>query len=240
MTTLFISDLHLAEDRPDIGTQFLGFLGGEARESEALYILGDLFESWVGDDDPNPHYATMKQAIRGLVDSGVPTYFMHGNRDFMVGTAFAAETGVTMLEDPTVVDLYGDRVLLSHGDAMCIDDLEYQKVRAMTRNPQWQAMMLQKPLEERLAIAAHARLQSQQHAGSVDEDIMDVNQDAVAATFRQHGVATMLHGHTHRPAIHAVDLGDREATRIVLGDWYEQGSVVRWDENGPRLEVLPR
>jgi len=240
MTTLFISDLHLADDRPDIGAQFVDFLEGEARKAEALYILGDLFESWVGDDDPNAHYAAVKQALRALVDSGVPTYFMHGNRDFMIGEKFAAETGVTILDDPTVVELYGDPVLLCHGDAMCIDDVEYQKVRVMTRNPQWQAMMLQKPLEERVAIAAHARMQSQQHSASVSEDIMDVNRDAVAATFREHDVSIMLHGHTHRPAVHKVDLGDREATRIVLGDWYEQGSVVRWDETGPRLEVLPR
>lgn len=240
MTTLFISDLHLADDRPEIGAQFLEFLNGEAREAEAVYILGDLFESWVGDDDPNTHYAAMKQALRALVDSGVPVYFMHGNRDFMVGERFATETGATILDDPTVVDLYGEKVLLTHGDAMCIDDVEYQKVRAMTRNPQWQAMMLQKPLEERLAIAAHARLQSQQHSASVDQDIMDVNEEAVAGAFRKHGVAIMLHGHTHRPAIHTIDLGDRNARRIVLGDWYEQGSVVRWDANGPRLEVLPR
>ena len=240
MTTLFISDLHLEAERPEIGEQFLSFLTEEAKEAEALYILGDLFESWVGDDDPNPHYAQMKSAIRGLVDSGVPVYFMHGNRDFMIGDQFAAETGVLLLDDPQTVELYGQAVLLSHGDALCTDDVEYQQVRLMTRNPEWQAMMRTKPLEERLAFAAHARQESARHSQKVNEAIMDVNQAAVAEILRTSGVNVLLHGHTHRPAVHNVDLDDRKATRIVLGDWYEQGSVVRWDESGPKLEVLPR
>ena len=240
MTTLFISDLHLAADRPDIGAQFVEFLAGEARTAEALYILGDLFESWVGDDDPNLHYADIKVAIRALVDSGVPVFFMHGNRDFMINAQFAEQTGVTILEDPKTIKLYDEKVLLSHGDAMCLDDLAYQKVRLMTRNPEWQEMMRQKPLEERLAFAEQARQQSNAHGKSVDECIMDVNQDAVVEALRSHGVSVLLHGHTHRPAVHKIDLGGSIATRIVLGDWYEQGSVVRWDEDGPRLESLPR
>ena len=240
MTTLFISDLHLEAERPEIGEQFLAFLAGEATTAEALYILGDLFESWVGDDDPNPHYRVMKRAIRELSDSGVPVCFMHGNRDFAIGEQFASETGVTLLDDPCTVDLYGERVLLSHGDALCTDDVEYQQVRAMTRNPEWQAMMLAKPLAERLAFAQQARQQSAAHAATRAENIMDVNQDAVVATLLEAGVGVLLHGHTHRPAIHEVDLGDRTATRIVLGDWYQHGSVVRWDEGGPRLEALPR
>lgn len=240
MTTLFISDLHLETGRPEIGEQFLGFLEGEAMQAEALYILGDLFEYWVGDDDPNPHYVVMKGAIRELVDSGVPVFFMHGNRDFMIGEKFADETGVTLLHDPEPVELHGTRVLLSHGDALCIDDSHYQQMRLMTRDPQWQAMMLAKPLEERIAIAENARRQSAEHNAKIDDDIMDVNQDAVVGTFRKRGVDVLLHGHTHRPAVHEVDLRDRKATRIVLGDWYEHGSVVRWDENGPRLETMPR
>ncbi len=240
MTTLFISDLHLEGGRPDIGGQFFEFLEGEARRAEALYILGDLFEYWVGDDDPDPHYAACKKAMRALADSGVPLYLMHGNRDFMIGEEFASETGATILADPCPVDLYGTAVLLSHGDAYCTDDVEYQKVRSMTRNPEWQAMMLAKPLEERIAVAGHAREQSAAHGEAVDLDIMDVNDDAIRAAIREGDVDVLLHGHTHRPKIHDVDLGDRIATRIVLGDWYEQGSVVRWDEDGPRLEVLPR
>ena len=240
MTTLFISDLHLDGESPDIGEQFLGFLSGEAAGADALYILGDLFESWVGDDDPDPHYAHMKRALRSLVDSGVPVFFMHGNRDFMVGDEFAAETGMTLLNDPTLIELYGKKVLLSHGDALCIDDKQYQQVRLMTRNPDWQAMMRAKPLEERIAFARSARQQSKAYHDSVGDDIMDVNQDAVVGTFRTRDIDILLHGHTHRPAVHDIELEDRTAKRIVLGDWHEQGSVVRWDESGPRLEAMPR
>tara|TARA_B110000858_G_scaffold32672_1_gene36262 strand:- start:754 stop:1476 length:723 start_codon:yes stop_codon:yes gene_type:complete len=240
MTTLFISDLHLEAGRPEIGEQFLSFLGDEARDAEALYILGDLFEVWLGDDDPNPYYTSMKVAIRELTDSGVPVFFMHGNRDFTIGDIFSGETGVEILDDPVIVDLYGQSVLLSHGDALCTDDVQYQQVRAMTRNPEWQAMMLAKSIEERIAFSIQARKDSMAHSNSVSAEIMDVNLEAVVATLRQHGTSIMLHGHTHRPAIHDVDLGNRLATRIVLGDWFEQGSVVRWDENGPRLETMPR
>tara|TARA_B110000438_G_scaffold230294_1_gene225294 strand:- start:56 stop:778 length:723 start_codon:yes stop_codon:yes gene_type:complete len=240
MTTLFISDLHLEAGRPEIGEQFLSFLGDEARDAEALYILGDLFEVWLGDDDPNPYYTSMKVAIRELTDSGVPVFFMHGNRDFTIGEIFSGETGVEILDDPVIVDLYGQSVLLSHGDALCTDDVQYQQVRAMTRNPEWQTMMLAKSIEERIAFSIQARKDSMAHSNSVSAEIMDVNLEAVVATLRQHGTSIMLHGHTHRPAIHDVDLGNRLATRIVLGDWFEQGSVVRWDENGPRLETMPR
>lgn len=240
MTTLFISDLHLETDRPDIGNQFFEFMETEARQAEALYILGDLFDAWVGDDDPNAHFAAVKAAIRELVDSGVPVYFMHGNRDFMVGEDFAKETGATLLPDPVAVDLYGKHVLLSHGDALCTDDVEYQKIRVMTRTPEWQAMMRQKPLEERLLLARAAREESKARGQSLDMEIMDVNQDAVKRTILDYGIDILLHGHTHRPDIHFVELEDRVAKRIVLGDWYDQGSVLRWDEHGPVLDSLPR
>jgi len=235
VTTLFVSDLHLEAGRPEIGDQFLAFLAGEASRADALYILGDLFEVWVGDDDPNTHYAVIKQALRELVDNGVTTYFMHGNRDFMIGNVFARETGVRILSDPYPVDFYGDKVLLSHGDALCIDDVQYQNARRITRDPEWQAMMLAKPLAERLTIAKHLRAESIAHGAMIDQSITDVNQDEVLRVVRDHGVDVLLHGHTHRPAVHAIDLGDRVAKRIVLGDWYEQGSVVRWDESGPEL-----
>lgn len=240
MATLLISDLHLEANRPEIGEQFLAFLDGDARKADALYILGDLFEAWLGDDDPNPYYADMKSALRRYADTGVPVFFMHGNRDFMVGQDFATETGVTLLNDPVVVDLHGHDVLLSHGDALCTDDVHYQQVRTMTRNPDWQAMMLAKSIDERIAIAAEARKASIARGATVSDEIMDVNQDAVISTMVEHGVDTLLHGHTHRPAVHDVELPDRLATRIVLGDWYEQGSVVRWSDDGPRLEVMPR
>lgn len=240
MTTLFISDLHLEAARPEIGEQFLEFLEEEAAYEEALYILGDLFESWIGDDDPNLHYAEMKSTIRAITDSGVPVFFMHGNRDFLVGQRFAGETGVQLLPDPCKVNLYGEDVLLSHGDALCIDDVKYQEVRTVTRNPGWQAMMLKKPLAERQAIARQARADSLAHGGSLDPQISDVNQGAVEQLLRGHSVRTLLHGHTHRPAVHRFLLDGAPATRIVLGDWYEQGSVVRWNEDGPELNVLER
>jgi UDP-2,3-diacylglucosamine hydrolase len=240
MATLFISDLHLEPGRPEIGEQFLAFLAGPAREADALYILGDLFEAWIGDDDPSPYYAAMKTAIRALADSDVPVYFMHGNRDFMIGDAFAAEAGVTLLQDPHPLELHGENVLLSHGDALCTDDAEYQQVRAMTRNPDWQAMMMTKSVEERIAFAKQAREQSLARSESLTEEIADVNQAAVEQTIRQSGVDILLHGHTHRPAVHPFHVDDRPVHRIVLGDWYEQGSMVIWDEDGPRLEELPR
>jgi len=240
MTTLFISDLHLDVTHPEIAGQFLEFLKVEAVSADALYILGDLFESWVGDDDPNAHYAEVKTAIRTLTDLGIPVYFMHGNRDFMIGADFAAETGITLLPDPYVLDLYGTQVILAHGDAMCTDDHEYQAMRAMSRNPEWQAMMMQKPLAERQAFAAQARAASMAHGNTISDEISDVNAEAVVAAFREQGVLTMLHGHTHRPAVHKVEVDGKEAKRIVLGDWFEQGSVVRWDESGPVLSAMER
>jgi len=240
MTTLFISDLHLEAARPEIAEQFFAFLKTEAESADALYILGDLFESWVGDDDPNAHCAEIKSAIRSLTDLGIPVFFMHGNRDFMIGDDFANETGVKLLPDPYVLDIHGSKVLLTHGDAMCTDDVEYQAIRQMTRNPEWQAMMLQKPLAERQAFAAQARAASVAHGKTIDDDISDVNADSVAAAFREHGVSMMLHGHTHRPQVHQLEVDGNDAKRIVLGDWYSQGSVVRWDENGPSLNAMER
>ena len=240
MTTLFISDLHLEADRPEIGEQFLDFLDDEAADAEALYILSDFFEYWVGDDDPDEYYASIKRSLRAFTDSGVPVYFMHGNRDFMIGERFAAETGVTILPDPYPLELYGKSLLLSHGDAMCTDDVEYQQIRTMTRNPEWQSMMLGKPLEERIAIAKHVRAQSQERNKTLSESIVDVNPDAVRETISDHGVEILLHGHTHRPGIHGIEVDDRFAKRVVLGDWYDQGSVVRWDEDGLELSAMPR
>ena len=240
MATLFISDLHLEAERPDISKQFLAFLQSDAKEAEELYILGDLFEAWVGDDDPNAHYFTIKRALRKLVDGGVPVYFMHGNRDFMVGSEFANETGVKILMDPYKVTLYGQKTLLSHGDILCTDDVQYQRVRKMVRDPDWQRNMRAKPLKERLRIAQEARRQSLEQTINMSLEIMDVNQQAVEKVIRDYNVDILLHGHTHRPDVHTVDLGNRRARRIVLGDWYTQGSVVRWDSRGPRLESMPR
>jgi len=240
VTTLFISDLHLGAVRPCVTDQFLRFLETEARNADALYILGDLFESWAGDDDPDEHYAWIRQALSRLTRKGIPVFFMPGNRDFMVGKDFAAETGVILLADPHLADIQGTRVLLSHGDAYCTDDIEYQAIREMTRDPQWQAMMLDKPLGERLAIAAKSRDESRARSGTLAEAITDVNAIAIDAALREAGVDVMLHGHTHRPAVHEFVVDGRPRQRIVLGDWYEQGSVVRWDTDGPLLAVLAR
>lgn len=240
MTHLFISDLHLEAARPEIAKQFLDFMETEAISAEALYILGDLFESWIGDDDPNSHYVEIKNALRVLVEHKVPVYFMHGNRDFMIGEGFLGETGANLLPDPYILEIHGTRVLLCHGDAMCTDDLEYQAMRKMTRDPRWQAEMLRRPLAERQAIAAQARAASLAHNRAIDDTITDVNAAAVVACFRSNGVKTMLHGHTHRPAVHKLTIDGESATRIVLGDWYTHASIVRWDKNGPVLSAMQR
>lgn len=241
MTTLFISDLHLEAGRPDIGAQFEAFLAGEARGAEALYILGDLFEVWVGDDDPAPHAGRIQDLLADYSGSGPRCYFMHGNRDFLVGEAFARRTGFELLADPVVHDLYGTPVLLSHGDRYCTDDVEYQAARKMMRNPAWQQQVLAQPIAARRKLAGEARAESAAANAAKSMQIMDVNQRAIEAALEEHGVTTMLHGHTHRPAVHDFELpGGRAARRIVLGDWYEQGSMVEWDADGPRLETLPR
>jgi len=227
MTTLLISDLHLDPRRPRILDLFADLLAGEARRADALYILGDLFDSWIGDDDDAALAAQVAQATRALRDSGVPIWFMHGNRDFLLGADYAARAGMSLLADPSVVELGGERVLLMHGDTLCTDDTEYLKFRALVRDPRWQAQFLAKPLAERRAFAAQARGESRRHTSAAKPEIMDVNQEAVAAAMRTHGVHKLIHGHTHRPATHHFDLDGRTAERVVLGDWYEQDSVLR-------------
>ncbi len=240
MTTLFVSDLHIGDEHPGIGEQFVGFLDGTARSADALYVLGDLFETWVGDDDPDPAIRRIETALRALTDSGVPAFFMHGNRDFLVGGDFARRSGMQLLDDPTVVDVEGDRVLLMHGDTLCTDDVEYQAFRRMVRDPAWQAGVLALPLAQRRAMAVEARTASKASMAGKSAEIMDVNAGAVAQAFREHGVDLLLHGHTHRPAVHDLEVDGRPRRRIVLGDWYDQGSLVRWDRSGPQLLSLPR
>jgi UDP-2,3-diacylglucosamine hydrolase len=226
MATLFISDLHLDQSRPHIVDLYTELLGGAARKADAVYILGDLFESWIGDDDDAPLVERVATATRELSDSGVSVYFMHGNRDFLLGTDFAARAGMTLLNDPQTIELNGERILLMHGDTLCTDDVDYQKFRQLVRNPQWQQQFLAKPLAERRAFAAQARGESRKHTSSAKSEIMDVNSQAVAETMREHGVHRLIHGHTHRPATHRFDLDGETAERIVLGDWYEQDSLV--------------
>ena len=239
MATLFISDLHLDADRPDVIDLFGAFLDGQARGADALYILGDLFEAWVGDDDPSHAGAFVAGKLRALSASGVPVYFIRGNRDFLLGEAYARRAGMRILPDPAVVVLHGEPTLILHGDLLCTDDVAYQQFRAQTRDPRWQAQFLAQPLQARLAFAAQARAASQARHGELvaqgmAESIGDVAGDTVRAWFARHGLRRMIHGHTHRPAIHVA--GD--ATRIVLGDWCEQGSVLRVDAGGAALEAL--
>lgn len=243
MSTLFISDLHLDGAHPQITDQFLRFLVEEAKHAKALYILGDLFEAWIGDDDPDPDKRRAIRALRDLTSTGVPCYLIHGNRDFLIGKRFCEETGVRLLEDGTVVNLYGRRVLLLHGDSLCTDDAAYQRLRRIVRNPLVQFTMRRLSLRQRQKLAARMRAGSKAHIESMDRaapEIMDVNAAEVVATFSRYGVDCIVHGHTHRPAIHEVPLDGKTATRIVLGDWYEQGSVLRWDERGYALDALPR
>ena len=239
MTTLFISDLHLSPERPAIAALFLGFLRERARTARALYILGDLFEYWIGDDaSQQPGVQPLLAALRALTDSGVQVFVMHGNRDFLLGNGFADQTGCRLIPDPTIIDLYGERVLLMHGDTLCTDDVDYLKFRAMVRNPQWVQMFLAKPIPERIAMVREYREVSKTATAAKKPEIMDVNRAAVEAAFRQHGVRHLIHGHTHRPAQHVLTLDGAELRRTVLGDWYEQGSVLACDARGCVLENL--
>ena len=243
MTTLFISDLHLDAERPAITELFGRFIEEQARGADALYILGDLFEAWVGDDDPSETGAFVADALRGLVDAGTPVYFIRGNRDFLLGDDFARRAGATILPDPAVVMLYGKPILLMHGDTLCTDDVAYQAFRTQTRDPRWQAQFLAQPLAARLAFADQARAASKAHQSGLQdkgtmETITDVAPATVSGTLARFGIDTLIHGHTHRPAVHGLDVDGRRGERIVLGDWYEQGSELRVDAAGHRLERL--
>ncbi|TBR13706.1 MAG: UDP-2,3-diacylglucosamine diphosphatase [Lysobacter sp.] len=243
MTTLFISDLHLDAGRPEATQLFLRFLHDEAPGARALYILGDLFEAWVGDDDPSAPGEAVASGIRRVVQSGTPVYFIRGNRDFLLGCGYARRAGMRILPDPAVVMLDDRPALLLHGDLLCTADTGYMAFRAQTRAPAWQERFLAQPLAARQAFAQQAREQSRTHqsalveAGTL-EAITDVTPDAVANYFALYGVDLMIHGHTHRPAIHALDVGGHACQRIVLGDWYEQGSVLRVDAGAVRLDTL--
>jgi UDP-2,3-diacylglucosamine hydrolase len=238
MATLFISDLHLEDSRPEITSVLVTFLRGQAREAEALYILGDLFEFWIGDDFLSATAKSVARELRELSASGVALWFQHGNRDFLLGQDYAGQCGMSLMPEHLVVDLYGRPTLLLHGDTLCTDDVEYQAFRQQVRNPAFQAMFLRQPIDQRLAIAASARDASKQHTGKTDMAIMDVNDHDVADAFTQANVMHMIHGHTHRPAVHRHTLsGNLVAERIVLADWYRSGSYLRVDAAG--AESMP-
>lgn len=241
MATLFISDLHLHASQPALTNQVIEFFRIEARTAEAIYILGDLFEFWIGDDDPDPAYLLIQDELRALTASGVKCYVMHGNRDFLIGKQFEQRTGCKLIADCTTIDLYGDRVLLLHGDVLCTDDHSYQRLRRIVRNPIVQFIFRCLSLKRREKIAARIRTGSLQHTSQASTTIMDVNQTAVEKTFTQYKVRTMIHGHTHREAIHSHIVNNVECTRIVLGDWHAHGSVLRWSGPGNyALMTLPR
>ena len=238
MTTLFISDLHLDAERPAITRLFREFLSGEARSASALYILGDLFEAWIGDDDDAALVAEVADALSALSSSGVPIAFVHGNRDFLLGETFAARCGMRLLPEASVETIEGRPTLLLHGDTLCTDDVAYQAFRRHSRDPRWQAQMLAQPIPVRRALARQARAESAKHMAGAAAEIMDVNADAVTSAFAAHRVDRMIHGHTHRPAIHSLDVQGKPAQRVVLGDWYEQGSVLGIDRDELALRTL--
>lgn len=236
--TLFISDLHLDPSRPRVIALLCRFLAERAARAEALYILGDLFEYWIGDDAVRPGLAPVISGLRALSEQGVAVHVMHGNRDFLLGEAFARQTGCALLPDPCRIDLYATPTLLMHGDTLCTDDLPYQALRRRLRDPAWQAAFLASPVEQRHAQAQALRQQSRAATQNKANDIMDVNASAVADAFRSHDVKRLIHGHTHRPGVHRFVIDGRRVERIVLGDWYTQGSVLRATPESCVLETL--
>ena len=233
MSTLFISDLHLRPEAPRLSEILIELLRGPAAEADALYVLGDLFEAWPGDDDLDDAFnAPVVAAFRALSDRGVPLHFQHGNRDFLLGDAFSRATGGGLLPDEIIVDLHGTPTLLMHGDQLCTDDVAYQQFRQQVRNPLWQKQMLSQPLPVRKALARQLREGSDLAKAGKSMDIMDVNADAVAQAFTRHRVSRMIHGHTHRPGRHVHDVDGRRCERIVLADWRNAGAYLAVDRGG--------
>jgi UDP-2,3-diacylglucosamine hydrolase len=242
MSRLFVSDVHLDASAPAAVEQFLSFLETHATDAEALYILGDLFEVWVGDDevDADADKKVVTSALRALTSRGVACFVLHGNRDFLLGRGFCDETGCRLLPDPVVAEFDGERVLLTHGDALCIDDHPYQELRSIVRTAVWQRRYLKLPLTDRELIANQARAGSKQHTTRTIPKIMDVNPVAVEKAYQVAGVHRMIHGHTHRPGMHDTTVDGAPAQRIVLGAWYEQGSYLVYERGQYELRELAR
>jgi UDP-2,3-diacylglucosamine hydrolase len=237
--TLFISDLHLTTERPHANQQFFDFLEQVAPAAQALYILGDLFEYWVGDDDTtDPLNAGAAAALKALAAHGTAVYFLHGNRDFLVGRDFAARSSAQLIADPTLIDLHGTRTLLMHGDTLCTDDIEYQKQRAIYRNPQMQAQLLQLPLAVRHQKARELRALSEASKSGKATEIMDVSPATVETVLREHRYPRLIHGHTHRPARHQHVIDGHTCERWVLGDWYQRGNYFYCDAAGITAKLL--
>ena len=232
---LLISDLHLEQERPDISRAFLHFLKHRASEAEALYILGDFFEVWIGDDAISPFQHSIAQALRQLSDSGTRIYLMHGNRDFMIGQAFCREAGCSLLRDPSLVELAGEKVLLMHGDSLCTQDEAYMRLRRWLRNPLALFILRNLPLATRRKLARKLRKESRAQTRLKASDIVDVTPTEVPRIMAAHGVRTLIHGHTHRPAVHQLEVAGQPARRIVLGDWDSQGWALQVDEQNWQL-----
>jgi UDP-2,3-diacylglucosamine hydrolase len=237
---LFVSDVHLDDAAPEAQRQFLEFLRTHGPGARALYILGDLFEAWVGDDDAGGERDAVLAGLRQLTASGVACFLLHGNRDFLIGEDFSRRTGCQLLPDPVIAELDGERVLLTHGDALCTDDHAYQELRSMVRTPAWQRRFLRLPLSDRQLLANEARAGSRAHTARTIPTIMDVNPAAVTAAFKAARVSRIIHGHTHRPAVHDALVEGRSVQRIVLGAWYEQGSYLLFEAGRYELRTLAR
>lgn len=236
---LFLSDLHLAPERPDAIAAFHALCDGPARSAAAVYILGDLFDSWIGDDQLADRFASgVAAAIRGVTQSGVPVYVAHGNRDFLLGERFAATTGAALLPDRQVVDIDGTPTLVSHGDELCTGDVAYQQYRARIRDPATQRRLLRLPLFVRRLVAWWLRRKSRDATSLKPESIMDVDEAAVNAAFRHYRVTRLIHGHTHRPATHVIDVDGRTCERVVLADWHDHGYYVEADTAGVRRKEI--
>ncbi len=231
--TYFISDLHLSAELPDIARQFLSFVEQTAPEAEALYILGDLFETWAGDDDlADPFHGRIAQALQKLSAGGTRIYLMHGNRDLLMGQEMERACSAKLLPDPILIDLYGKPTLLSHGDQLCTDDHAYQAGRKQVADPAWQRQFLAQPLAARKAFIAQLRARSQNEKMSKDREIMDVNSGAVLTLLREHHYPNLIHGHTHRPGHHVLHVDGHTCERWVLGDWETRANALYCDAVG--------
>ncbi|WP_448566266.1 UDP-2,3-diacylglucosamine diphosphatase [Thalassotalea ganghwensis] len=233
--TYFIADLHLAQNRPDITACFLSFLKNDAINAQALYILGDLFEYWIGDDDDSPFVDEIAQGLNTLGQTGVNVYFIHGNRDFLLGQRFAKKACMTLLPEVDTIELYGHKAVIMHGDTLCTRDVAYQQFRKKSRSWWWQAIVKSLPLFVRRKMAEDYRRKSANATAMKSQEIMDVTQSEVIQCLREHQCLLLIHGHTHRPNIHDIDVDGKKAQRVVLGDWYEQGSWLKFDKNGFKL-----
>lgn len=235
MNTLFISDLHLEANHPEITHLFLEFLQKQAANADALYILGDFFELWIGDDEQTEFHQTIILALRALAQKGIPVYFMHGNRDFLIGKKFIQASGCQLLSDPTIINLYGTPTLLMHGDSLCTHDLTHQRFRAFANHPLAQHLFLMLPLKLRKRIGAKIRQKSRLHGQALkttNPSIMDVTPSEINHIMQKHNVELLIHGHTHRPCIELFKLGKKSARRIVLSDWHQHGNALICDQEG--------